>query len=347
MKVREIPLLFVLWTAAIVGCAPFEFDFTRDIELVDRTVYPAADVQAFDGTGGVAAGATLPLGSFGGSSDEAITYQVDDPEVLTLSGVKDGDAHLLALKAGSTRVVATQGDKTAEVTVTVKPIYTSQVDLYPWHQFVQLPSALWKTGVAIFSSTNVTLAGVHKNTSGQVLGGFGATQWSVCGKGDTHGAIMNKELSDMVVYRSPSTPGTREEVRFGNSPPLVMEIVDPSDVATVELYVAETFLDTSQGYLIGEGDVAQVGPLSLFHLVLRTEDGTYITGSGPHTFDITDAATGESLKENYDEASSEGTMLHAGRAALVTSIPPGTSVEALVTWGDHAFSIMLEGIDAP
>ena len=116
MKFRETTLLVALLATAFSGCAPFEFDFdfSKDIELVDRTVYPAVDVQALQGSGGVAAGATLPLGSFGTASDEAITYQVDDPAVLTLSGVKDGDAHLLALKTGTTRVVATQGDKTAE-----------------------------------------------------------------------------------------------------------------------------------------------------------------------------------------------------------------------------------------
>jgi len=332
--------------ATSLGCEPFEFDFSQDIELVDRTVYPAVDVQALEEQGGVAAGATLPLGSFGGSSGEAVTYEIDNPEVLELSTMKNGDAHFLARKTGLARVIAKQGDKVAEVEVSVKPISASRVDLYPWHQFVQLPAFLWETGVAIFTSTNVTLAGVHMNSAGQVLGGFGATQWSITGEEESQGVIMNKDLSDMVVYRSPGEPGIREEIRFGSSPPIELESVAVDQVAFISLYVAESFLDTTKGNIVEDGDSVDVSTTSMLHLVLQTEDGRYITGTGGHSFEIVDAETGEDLSGGFNSQGTEGSMLHAGRAAFLQEVTPGVSVDATVRWGEHSLNVTLSGVSS-
>jgi hypothetical protein len=330
--------------ATSLGCEPFEFDFSQDIELVDRTVYPAVDVQALEEQGGVAAGATLPLGSFGGSSGEPVTYQIDNPEVLELSTMKNGDAHFLARSTGVARVIAKQGDKVAEVEVSVKPISASHVDLYPWHQFVQLPAFLWESGVAIFTSTNVTLAGVHMNSAGQVLGGFGATQWSITGEGDSQGVIMNKDLSDMVVYRSPAEPGVREEIRFGSSPPLEMKSVSVDEVAFIGLYVAHSFLDTTHGHVVEDGDAVEVSATSMLHLVLQTEDGRYITGTGGHTFELLDAETGQDLTGGFNSQGTEESMLHAGRAAFLDQVTPGVSVDAIVLWGEHSMNVTLSGV---
>lgn len=343
--------LLTLFIPLASGCDSLNINFSDRIEISDRTVYPSKGLDEIWGASSpdknIAEGAILPLTIFGARDEEIPEYSVDDPSILEIIETVEGVTTFRALTSGITTIRVQSEEASDFVEITVQPVASSRIKLYPWHPLVALPETLWEDGIGIFPSTNVTIAGIHLDPEGNGMGGYGSKPLTLSSSAEETGVIMDKEYSDMAVYRSPAIDGVLEELQVGGGEGLTLQTVTATDVAELELF----FYESHGGKVLGDGESGEVQEDVMVHLVLRSQTGAYIVGDGDFPFELEREVDGTLSPLNTQGKSGEESgiddFLSAGRAASIHGMVPGVDNIIHARWGSLEMSVTLQLTTGP
>ena len=292
----------------------------------------------FDSDSRIAVGATLHMRV----SEPGITLKhvhSDNPKVVLIQQAQTIDAlseedspstrlTLIALEEGTARVhVELEDGRTDFKTIIVTAAKSHSISLYPWWETMALDPALWAKGFKLLPNTNLTLFGSANALDGSRLSGFKSVSWRVNSTGDAR--VKTEPDSDYVVFKSGELIA-RTTVQFGDSDPLDLSTIAPSDVSRLEIINR-----------YDSDDPLYVGDTLLMHVALFTEDGAYVSGIGDETVEY-ETSPGASATQPVLFARA----YHVGRAVDFSASRPGVHT-LTARWGDVEASIEIEVISRP
>ena len=358
MKAIQRMVSISLLMCLTIACGPMDLGVNGVLRFSDETREPGFNIR-FGVNRDIAKGATLNIlvSEPGVTMDQV---RSDDSRIIsiqaatTIETTTDNESRptdtrvtVRAHETGIARIHVTLEDgRTDYIEVTVAETTANEMEIYPWHDWVALDTALWSNGLKLLPNTNLTIFGRARGADGKALTGAKSAEWVLDTSGDAR--IEPSEDSDFAVYKSGTTVSD-SGLSFGSSARQALPTIAPIDVSRIELI-----------FPFGQMDTVKAGETIILHTAFFAADGAYVAGVGEQgvVYDTSeDAMVGQPAAEdnhaNLDfentESLSSPTMIRAyklGRAVNFSSDTIGIHT-ITARWGGLETSLEIEVLPNP